>query len=224
MYELAENGRLGAVREQHEAAYTYLALAFAVLENEKIRIRTDGEPVRHDKLFHFAGHAFHEIGQLNRAVDAYWRAGVTSEDGEYPTGLGIRSIARAKICYQEIGEAAKSDEMHRLEWEARRRESRAWLRPFLCLWALTSRYGAAPLRWLLSTLIIVAGSTILYEFMHRWLWIDQKQLWTPWISALYYCVVTMTTLGYGEFVPNHAVAQSFVVLNVLAGYFLLGAE
>ena len=39
---------------------------------------------------------------------------------------------------------------------------------------------------------------------------------------MYYCLVTMTTLGYGEFVPNNAIAQSFVIFNVLAGYFMLG--
>lgn len=220
-YELANKDRMGSVREQHEAAYTYLALAFVALEKKNIEIRTVGEPVKHDKLFHFAGHAFREIGQLNRAADAYWRAGVTSKDGDYPTNFGIRSIARAKICYKEIGEEAKSDEMHRLEWEARRRVSRAWLKPFLGLWALTSRYGTSPPRWFMSMLIVVVFSTLLYEFMHRWLWIYQGQHWTPWVSALYYCVVTMTTLGYGEFVPQNVVAQVFVVFNVLAGYFLL---
>jgi len=31
----------------------------------------------------------------------------------------------------------------------------------------------------------------------------------------------MTTLGYGEFVPNYAAAQGVVVFNVVFGYFLL---
>ncbi len=218
LYEMADNRRLGTVREQHEAAYTYLALAFTMLENKKI----GGEPISHNKLFHFAGHAFREIGQLNRAADAYWRAGVTSKNGEYPTRLGIRSIARAKICYEETGETAKSDKMHSLEWDARRHGSPIRHKPFLYLWALTSRYGTEPFRWIICTMITIAIFTIFYEFMHQCYWIDQKQPWTPWISALYYCVVTMTTLGYGEFVPNHAGAQSFVVINVLFGYFLLG--
>jgi hypothetical protein len=212
---------LGSTREQHKAAYTYLALAFTVLENEKIKICIANKTVEHSKLFHFAGHAFREIGQVNRAADAYWRAGITDNRGKPPSDWGIRSLARAKVCFREVGEVEKSDEMHCLEWEARRHWSPRVRKFVLSLWALTSQYGTAPRRWLVSLLVVFGGSALMYELMHRLLWIHQGQTWTPWASAIYYCAVTMTTLGYGEFVPTHWVAQSFVVLNIAFGYLLL---
>jgi len=178
--------------------------------------------VGQDKLFHFAGHAFREIGHIARAADAYWRAGVASGRGSYPSPWGIRSIARAKVCFKDVGELGKSDNMHRLEWEARQHIGASWWqKPILFLWDVTSRYGTKPGRWLMSLLVVIVFSSIAYELMHRLLWIHQEQLWTSWFSAIYYCIVTMTTLGYGEFVPNHPVAQSFVVLNVIVGYFML---
>jgi hypothetical protein len=104
--------RLGDGAAQLEAAYTYLALSFAMMTNDDIHVKTITAP----QMFHFAGHAFREIGQLNRAADAYWRAGVIVKPDEF----SVRSLARAKSCYAEIGETGKSDDMHVLEWSARR--------------------------------------------------------------------------------------------------------
>ena len=66
----ADAKRLGSFADQHKAAYLYLALAFRLIETPSLMATSPG------KMFHFAGHAFRGIGQLNRAADAYWRAGV----------------------------------------------------------------------------------------------------------------------------------------------------
>lgn len=221
VYSQASRDRLGTTREQHKAAYAYLALAFALLEDASLVIEDEGVRIDSGNLFHFAGHALREIGQLNRAGDSYWRAGVMSKGGATPSSFGIRSIAKAKVAFAAVGATQQSDDMHVLEWEARRQTALWWQSSVLYLWRATSRYGTSAGRWILFTFAVVGASTWAYELMHSLRWIHQGQQWTPWLSAFYYCIVTMTTLGYGEFVPCHPAAQAFVVLNVLVGYFLL---
>jgi hypothetical protein len=220
-FQRADRGRLGTPMEQHDAAYTYLGLAFLLLKHDGLTIPSGGKNLGPDMLFHFAGHAFREIGQLNRAADAYRRAGVVSTRGKTPKEFGIRSLARAKMCYEEIGESERSDQMHCLEWEARRLGSLGFRRLFLWLWAVTSRYGTDVRQWAKMFARVVLVSALVYECMHSLGWIYGQEHWTPIVSSLYCSVVTMTTLGYGDFVPHHWVAQLFVILNVFAGYFLL---
>ena len=217
-----DEGRLGTTVQQHNAAYTFLALAFVALE-EGIEIPIPGKSVKHHEFFHFAGHAFRVIGQLNRAADAYWRAGVTSggEEDHYPDSFGIRSLAQAKIRFEDTGKVKKSDEMHCLEWEARRNSSVRCQKSILFLWGLTSKYGTSSRSWLWSLGKAIVSFTIVYECMHQLSWIGKGQDWTHVVSPLYYCFVTMTTLGYSEFASNHIAAQSVIVVNVIVGYFLL---
>ena len=47
---------------------------------------------------------------------------------------------------------------------------------------------------------------------------DQR---TP-LSSLYYSVVTLTTLGYGDVVPASIWAQLLAMVEVLLGYVMLG--
>jgi len=169
------------------------------------------------RMFHFAGHAFREIGQLNRAAESYWRAGVIPEIGDF----SVRSLARAKSCYSEIGETHESDKMHVLEWNARRTLTRQPAKTLLWLWSVTSAYGTSSRRWLVSMGVFLLAFTVIYEALYRIGHLFHSQRWTPLVTATYMAVVTTATVGYGDFVPNNWVAQLTVIVNILAAYVLL---
>lgn len=216
----ADKDRLGSTKEQHSAAYTYLALAFKLIDTPAITVDAAGTTVTATQMFHFAGHTFREIGQLNRAADAYWRAGVTSSGGPNPDDFGIRSLSRAKTCYAEIGETNRSDEVHFLEWEARRLNAGRFT-PFLSFWKVTSRYGTSVRAWFVSIVIFLGVFAGLYELFHELGWLCDLQPWTPILTAFYYSVVTTATVGYGEILPCHWIAQATVTVNILVSYVLL---
>lgn len=44
-----------------------------------------------------------------------------------------------------------------------------------------------------------------------------------WPQAFYFSIVTFTTLGYGDILPQNGIGQALVVFEVLLGYFMLGA-
>lgn len=143
-----------------------------------------------------------------------------SDPDETPLGFGIRSLARAKSCYAEIGETALSDEMHRLEWEARRLRS-GGAAPFLIAWKVTSDYGTSATRWMWSVLAFLAAFTVWYEWLHSNKALCDTQPWTPYLTAVYYAIVTTATVGYGEIVPCRWSAQVAVILNIACAYVLL---
>jgi len=221
LYLKADEKRLGSPRDQHEAAHVYLALAF-LSARAQIAITHKDKPIESSLLFHFAGHAFREIGQINRAADAYWRAGVVGAKNGVVDQFAIRSLARAKSCYSEIGETEKSDRMHILEWEARRQTGTLSNCVLLSVWKITSDYGTSVKKWFWSIILLVLSFSVVYEVLHDQGAIHQGQAWTPMISSIYFTLVTTATVGYGEFVPIGCLAQLAVVLNIVLGYFLLG--
>ena len=42
------------------------------------------------------------------------------------------------------------------------------------------------------------------------------------VTYFYYSVVTLTTLGYGDIVPNSTLGQILVIVQVCIGYMMLG--
>ncbi len=43
-----------------------------------------------------------------------------------------------------------------------------------------------------------------------------------WLDALYFSVVTWTTLGYGDFRPDNNVTKIYVMIEVVLGYVYMG--
>jgi len=58
----------------------------------------------------------------------------------------------------------------------------------------------------LATTILVIG-TIFYHYIEGWGWID----------SLYFSVVTLTTIGYGDITPTTALSKLFTI-----GYIIIG--
>ncbi|MFT4979827.1 MAG: voltage-gated potassium channel [Myxococcota bacterium] len=74
---------------------------------------------------------------------------------------------------------------------------------------LQRRAFKSPDFWALATLsatIVCIGAV----FFH-----NQEGL--PWIDAFYFCVITLTTVGYGDFSPQTPGGKLFTIFYVIAG-------
>lgn len=85
------------------------------------------------------------------------------------------------------------------------------------IWKITSDCGRSVRRWTLFTAIQILFFAIIYNFIG----IDYGSYKTIF-SPIYFSVVTMTTLGFGDVLPKTSFAQIVVVLQVLSGYVMLG--
>ena len=64
-----------------------------------------------------------------------------------------------------------------------------------------------------KALPVAAGALVLTGTLFYWRFED----WTI-IEALYFCVVTLTTVGYGDFTPTSAGTQIFTIVYILTGF------
>lgn len=85
------------------------------------------------------------------------------------------------------------------------------------LWWLTSDCGRSFLRWGLWTALVGLLFALVYTFVP----VDFGPNPTP-LSPVYFSVVTLTTLGYGDVLPVSAGAQLLVMGEVVLGYVMLG--
>ena len=67
---------------------------------------------------------------------------------------------------------------------------------------LTPFFNDAELAILSVTLIIlISGGTVFYHWEEGWSWLD----------SLYFCSMTMTTVGYGDFSPTTGISKIFTI-------------
>jgi voltage-gated potassium channel Kch len=69
-----------------------------------------------------------------------------------------------------------------------------------------------------KALPVVAGALVLAGTLFYWRFED----WTI-IESLYFCIVTLTTVGYGDFSPTTAGTQIFTIIYILTGFGVLVA-
>ncbi|MCH1517137.1 MAG: potassium channel family protein [Flavobacteriaceae bacterium] len=60
---------------------------------------------------------------------------------------------------------------------------------------------------LTGTSVIIAVGTVFYHYIEGWSWID----------AAYFSVITLTTIGYGDFSPTTDLGKLFTI-----GYIIVG--
>ena len=65
---------------------------------------------------------------------------------------------------------------------------------------------------------LVAGVLVLTGTLFYWRFED----WTV-IEALYFCIVTLATVGFGDFTPTTAGTQIFTIVYILTGFGVLVA-
>jgi hypothetical protein len=85
------------------------------------------------------------------------------------------------------------------------------------VWWLTSDCGRSFTRWAAWTGFAMLFFASLYGTVD----VDYGDHQT-FLSPLYYSVVTLTTLGYGDVVPASLGAQIIAIVEVLIGYLALG--
>ena len=69
-----------------------------------------------------------------------------------------------------------------------------------------------------KALPLVAGVLVLTGTLFYWRFED----WT-FIEAFYFCIVTLTTVGYGDLSPTTAGTQIFTIIYILTGFGVLVA-
>jgi uncharacterized protein YjbI with pentapeptide repeats len=85
------------------------------------------------------------------------------------------------------------------------------------LWWATSDCGRSLFRWF----VWLSCVTLIFAAIYSQVNIDygdHKTLFSP----VYFSIVTVTTLGYGDAVPGSLIAQIFVTLQAITGYMGLG--
>lgn len=96
-----------------------------------------------------------------------------------------------------------------------------WKKPLYWLWKVTSNCGRSWVRWALWSCFLAIGFGAVYYSMGESAFHSLHLPWSFW-TAVYYSVITFTTLGFGDITPTTSIAALAVTLEVIAGYVMLG--
>ena len=68
---------------------------------------------------------------------------------------------------------------------------------------------------LLSTaaVVLITGGTFFFHAVEKWSWLD----------AYYFCVVTLTTVGYGDIVPKTPLGKFATTIYIILGVGIIAA-
>jgi voltage-gated potassium channel Kch len=90
------------------------------------------------------------------------------------------------------------------------------------LWWLFADCGRSLLRWALWSILFAVFFAYVFFSMGPEAFTINSKLPYSGITMLYYSVVTFTTLGFGDVIPNTVTAGMIVMLEVILGYIMLG--
>jgi len=213
-----------------EVAYSYYAIADY--------LEAAGAFQRASKYYHFAAHQLRSVENFKNAAGAYFAGGRAAEVAALAKGepanrrienldWAVRSYARAKTCFEDIGDAEEASEAYVAEQDARRKLAKArgnrssWLA--LELLRVTTKYGQ---KWG-RLLITMAGFSALYastyETLHRLHQLGPgiEGHWNA-LSAIYYPLAVALSLDAGAFSDSTIVAQWIGLSNVVLAWMFLG--
>ena len=86
------------------------------------------------------------------------------------------------------------------------------------LWWLSSDCGRSISRWFL----LIGGVAVIFAGLYAMVDINYGIHEPSWFLPMYYSLVTMTTLGYGDVLPVSVAAQVIAMVQVMIGYIMLG--
>jgi len=213
-----------------QAAHYYLAAAH-FLENQ--------DPARSVQAYHSAGQHLHLLQQFSQAGRAFSNAGRVAEQAAaaITTGtdqhrlqhLAVRAYSRSNNSFAEAGELDASEAEYLNERNARLVWSKMQGKHPLTLSTskATSNFGTSVSRWIAWIGGALAAFSLLYELFFHLHWFEPMGTTTPsaWIplwSGFYYTINVTSSLALVEYQPVHPICQAVVMLNVIAGYLLLG--
>lgn len=213
-----------------QAAQHYLAAA---------RFLEHRDPSKSAQAYHEAGQQLHWLRQFTQAGRAFSHAGRVAEHtaAAVPAGpdqhrlqhLAVRAYSRSNNSFAEAGELDASEAEYVNEQNARRVWSKMQgTHPVaLLLWKVTNTIGTNTLRWTACIGGALMGFSLLYELFFRLHWFEPMgnttpSTWIPLWSGFYYTINVTSSLALVEYQPVHPICQAVVMLNVIAGYLLLG--
>jgi uncharacterized protein YjbI with pentapeptide repeats len=85
------------------------------------------------------------------------------------------------------------------------------------VWWATSDCGRSATRWAFSVLAVA----LVFAFLYSFIGVDFGDHETP-LSPIYFSFVTLTTLGYGDIVPDCMAGQVLAMIEAVLGYVGLG--
>jgi uncharacterized protein YjbI with pentapeptide repeats len=96
----------------------------------------------------------------------------------------------------------------------------------LCtVWNIMADCGRTPWRWISWSMAAILFHTAMYWWVlggdSFYISSENPLVFEPW-TALYYSIVTFTTLGFGDITPVTFWAMFWVTSEVVAGYIMLG--
>lgn len=59
----------------------------------------------------------------------------------------------------------------------------------------------------ITTIVVLILGTIVYHYLEGWEWLD----------SLYFSVITLTTVGYGDFAPQTPGGKIFTIIYIIVG-------
>lgn len=236
--------------KRYEVAYKYKCAA-EYLSRIPERKR-DASEYYHYSGHHFrkieewreAGDAYLKAGEIAYELAIELKRMGVFEDAKERCEWSIRSYGRAKNCYQDVGDTDQARDAYIKEYDVRRLLALIYaiinitipsqlvvqrlikhVLKFIQLtfWKWTSNYGESITKWSFWVLGIIFIFTELYEKLYNMglLKIDCNQ-WFPPVTPIYFTIVTMATVGYGDIRPMNWVAQLTVVLNIIISFIFLG--
>jgi voltage-gated potassium channel len=72
----------------------------------------------------------------------------------------------------------------------------------------------SPRRIFLVVLTILLGGAVFYHHFEK----------LSWLNSIYFCVVTLTTVGYGDITPKTDIGKLFTIFYILAGVGIIAAS
>lgn len=89
---------------------------------------------------------------------------------------------------------------------------------------LTSNYGISLFRWLMVILIFSILMALAFAYADAIAAEDMRLISKEkhWFDYYYHSIVTLTTLGYGDYLPFTLLAKIITVVEVFFGYVMLG--
>ncbi len=82
------------------------------------------------------------------------------------------------------------------------------LQKFLLLDVLRDKESRLVFYWALTILVV---GTLVYHWLEGWSYVD----------ALYFCVISLATIGYGDLAPTTPEAKIFTIIYVINGIAIL---